>query len=414
MKKALILILFTFFNILNSNAQVTAKIGTQEWTAENLNVATFRNGDPIPEAKTKEEWLKAEAEKKAAWCYYDNNSTNGDKYGKLYNYYAVVDPRGLAPVGWHIPTYAELKVLENTLGGAEDAGQKLKSKSDWKKLKGNNSSGFNALPAGVRWIDGSFKYFGEHGEFWTLDEYNEKNAFSYKLNYETKWLNDGFFFKSSGHSVRCLRDANASTQGSFTAKDGTVHATVKIADQTWISHNLNVTQFRNGDNIPYAKSKEEWKAAENSKTPAWAYANFNEAENKKYGKIYNFYAVKDPRGLAPEGYHVASNADWNKLIESQGGSKIAGNAIRSTYGWDITDKALRTAKNSSGFSAVPNDKIFDDGTSTFNKSFANWWSTTLDSSKQPYFYLTSYLDGSFSKMSGDDLGAGHAVRCVKD
>jgi uncharacterized protein (TIGR02145 family) len=71
--------------------------------AENLDGYRFRNGDPIPEARTKEEWSKASP----AWCYYENDPENGTKYEKLYNWYALVDPRGLAPEGWHVPVKEE-------------------------------------------------------------------------------------------------------------------------------------------------------------------------------------------------------------------------------------------------------------------------------------------------------------------
>ena len=94
----------------------TVTIGTQEWMTKNLDVSTFRNGDPIPEAKTDEEWKKADEEGLPAWCYYDNDTANGAKYGKLYNWYAVNDSRGLATVGYHIPSDAEWTKLIDFLG----------------------------------------------------------------------------------------------------------------------------------------------------------------------------------------------------------------------------------------------------------------------------------------------------------
>jgi uncharacterized protein (TIGR02145 family) len=78
-------------------------IGKQIWMTENLNLDKFQNGDSIPEARTIEEWMNACENKQPAWCYYNNDSTNGEKYGKLYNLFAVIDSRGLAPEGWHIP-----------------------------------------------------------------------------------------------------------------------------------------------------------------------------------------------------------------------------------------------------------------------------------------------------------------------
>ena len=89
---------------IDGNIYGITKIGKQYWTTKNLNVSRFRNGDPIPEAKTKDEWIQAGIKKQAVWCYYDNDFKNGTKYGKLYNWYAVNDPRGLAPEGWDIPT----------------------------------------------------------------------------------------------------------------------------------------------------------------------------------------------------------------------------------------------------------------------------------------------------------------------
>ena len=77
-------------------------IGSQVWMNKNLDADKFRNGDPIPQAKTLEEWEEFSNKKQPAWSYYENDSVNGEKYGKLYNWYAVNDPRGLAPKGWHV------------------------------------------------------------------------------------------------------------------------------------------------------------------------------------------------------------------------------------------------------------------------------------------------------------------------
>lgn len=107
------------------------KIGNQIWMAQNLNVSRFRNGDSIPHAKSAEDWEKAGKEQKPAWCYYNNEPTNESRYGKLYNWYAVNDPRGLAPEGWHIPSDLEWKQLTDYIGGNVMAGKKLKSTKGW-------------------------------------------------------------------------------------------------------------------------------------------------------------------------------------------------------------------------------------------------------------------------------------------
>ena len=118
-------------NVQLVNAQDDVKIGTQVWTSKNLDVSTFRNGDPIPEAKSKEEWIKARKSKQPAWCYYNDDEQNVKTYGKLYNWYAVNDSRGLAPKGYHIPSDAEWSVLTDFLGGVVKAGEKIKSKTGW-------------------------------------------------------------------------------------------------------------------------------------------------------------------------------------------------------------------------------------------------------------------------------------------
>jgi uncharacterized protein (TIGR02145 family) len=94
----------------------TVVIGTQTWMAENLNVSAFRNGDPIPEAKTDEEWVRACNQFQPAWCYYKNNDNLGPKYGKLYNWWAIIDSREISPIGWRIPNSNDLKVLTNYTG----------------------------------------------------------------------------------------------------------------------------------------------------------------------------------------------------------------------------------------------------------------------------------------------------------
>jgi len=185
----------------------TVTIGTQTWTTKNLDVATFRNGEAIPQAKTDEEWKAAGKNKQAAWCYYENNSENGTKYGKLYNWYAVNDARGLAPAGWHIPTVEEWTVLSTFLGGEDVAGEKMKSTSGWNDDgNGTNSSGFSGLPGGFRFSNGSFGVVGILGYWWSASEYDGSDAWNRGLaNYDSVLYRnyDGKYF---GFSVRCVRD----------------------------------------------------------------------------------------------------------------------------------------------------------------------------------------------------------------
>jgi uncharacterized protein (TIGR02145 family) len=183
------------------------KIGSQVWMTENLNVARFRNGDLIPEAKTVDEWKKAGEEGKPAWCYYENNPANGEKYGKLYNWYAVNDPRGLAPEGWHIPSDKEWTTLIVYLGGEAVAGGKMKSTSGWNyKGNGNNSSSFSGLPGGHCNRHGSFNYFGKNGYWWSATESLTDNAWDRVLHHGDDNAYRNYYYKSNGFSVRCLND----------------------------------------------------------------------------------------------------------------------------------------------------------------------------------------------------------------
>ena len=180
------------------------KIGNQVWMTENLGVDYFRNGDAIPIAKTDEEWKKAGENKQPAWCYYQNDLTNGAKYGKLYNCYAVNDPRCLAPEGWHVPSDNEWKTLTNYLGGEDFARIKMKSTSGWKDTgNGTNVSGFNALPGGRRNNYGTFDFIGKYCYWWCSTEVNIYSAFCRTLHTSLGFAN---IFSGEGLSVRCLRD----------------------------------------------------------------------------------------------------------------------------------------------------------------------------------------------------------------
>ena len=194
---------------LNPTIQAqTVTIGKQVWMTKNLDVSTFRNGDPIPEAKTNEAWGAAGENKQPAWCYYDNDPKNGTKYGKLYNWYAVNDPRGLAPAGYHIPTDAEWTVLTDYLGGIVIAGKKMKSTSGWvKNGNGTNSSGFSGLPGGGRSYDGAFGLIGKHGCWWSAPEGGRDGAFCRYLDYSNVGVGRAYGYnEEEGCSVRCLRD----------------------------------------------------------------------------------------------------------------------------------------------------------------------------------------------------------------
>uniref|UniRef100_UPI00404A1350 TonB family protein n=2 Tax=Flavobacterium sp. TaxID=239 RepID=UPI00404A1350 len=193
------------------------KIGEQVWMSKNLNVERFRNGDLITHAKTNEEWKQAGERGVPAWCYYDNDPINGEKYGKIYNWYAVSDSRGLAPYSWHIPNDSEWLQLINTLGGQERAGAKLKENVPWciegyldfdyRSLK---QFLFNAIPGGQRLSNGVYNgkctsgyWFCSTENYISLtsgDEVYLQNLSHKIFAFDSKETN----FKKFGFSVRCI------------------------------------------------------------------------------------------------------------------------------------------------------------------------------------------------------------------
>jgi len=189
-----------------SNDAPTVAVGNQQWLGKNLNTTSFANGDPIPQAQTAEEWKQAGNNKQPAWCYYNNDPANGT-YGKLYNWYAVHDARGLAPAGWHVPSDSEWTGLTDYLGGETAAGKKMKSVSLWAKNgNGSNSSGIAGLPGGLRLSDGSFKELGMGGYWWSSSENTTVKAWYRFLFCLYGDAGRNNFRKGCGFSVRCLRD----------------------------------------------------------------------------------------------------------------------------------------------------------------------------------------------------------------
>lgn len=186
------------------------EIGKQVWMEKNLNVDKFRNGDKIQQAKSSSEWDSLNNLKQAAWCYYDNNPKNGEMYGKLYNWWAVNDKRGLAPLGYHIPSDEDWTILTDFLGGTEIAGSKIKSKTAWNdEGRSTNSTNFSALPGGYRSIDGIFYSVNDFGTWWSTTKFiipdGRFTIYSRDIDY-TSFVKRQIHDVSEGLSVRCLKD----------------------------------------------------------------------------------------------------------------------------------------------------------------------------------------------------------------
>ena len=259
--KCYLILLTTILLNSQSIAQINGKlIGEQIWTTSNLNVSKFQNGDVIFEAKTKAQWVKANEEKKPAWCYYQNNPQNGVIYGKLYNWYAVNDPRGLTPKGWHIPTNNEWEEMVSFLQkDFKDVNETLKTKTGWKQYEtggkevgsdceycngtgrrysnisykyitcaicggtggdrrfvkkrilsgnGTNISGFSAKPGANRFDNGGFnEYVGEVAIWWSSSESkSDGKSYGITLSNDLAIPIIEEYIKDYGSSIRLVKD----------------------------------------------------------------------------------------------------------------------------------------------------------------------------------------------------------------
>lgn len=189
---------------IDGNIYKTVQIGNQIWMAENLRVSRYRNGDLIPNVTDNEKWGEFET---GAWCNYDNNPNLNSEYGKLYNWYAVDDVRGLAPEGWHTPSDDEWQQLIEYLGGVDGAGGKLKEAgtNHWKEPNegGTNENSFSALPGGIRYREGAFVDHGYYGHWWSASANDTSYCY---MTFVKTTVGSGNGDKYSGFSVRCLRD----------------------------------------------------------------------------------------------------------------------------------------------------------------------------------------------------------------
>ena len=215
---------------IENNKYFTIKIGNQEWTAQNLRTTTYNDSRPIRNGTSKEDWSGGHSSI-GLYCYYNNFEDNIDKYGILYNGYTV-EFNNLCPVGWHVPSYNEFKILETYLtnngygyqGSGNDVGKSLASQTGWSlpldwttvDIEGNvgndplsnNSSGFSGLPAGYRDDTGKFEFEGLTSMWWTS---TPTTTDPYLINYWSLEFNGEYFYehfwvKKLGLSVRCIKD----------------------------------------------------------------------------------------------------------------------------------------------------------------------------------------------------------------
>jgi uncharacterized protein (TIGR02145 family) len=484
---------FILTGISTLNPFADTMICNQDWMVRNLELVTYRNGDSIPQVSNPAQWTNLTT---GAWCYYNNDSATGSVYGKLYNWYAVHDPRGLVPQGWHIPTYLEWSVLTSCMGGNAIAGGPMKDTGflHWNSPNSGatNSSGFTALPGGDRDSSGPFYSLGFNGLWWSADSVSPTRAryiYLYSYYEGVGWTDVSF---RTGMSVRCLKNAlpelttvppevtatNCISGGVISSDGGdpviakgvvwstspnpTVALTTKtndgtgvafynsiitglqpntmyylrayassnsgtgygneisfvntvadsdivICSQHWMTKNLKVTTYKNGDPIPQVTDPAQWA---NLTTGAWCYYNNDPATASVYGKLYNWYAVNDPRGLAPAGWHLPSVAELTTLSTCLGGDAVSGGALKEagTVHWVAPNTG---ATNSSGFKALPGGNRYDNG-SFYDAGYAGcWWTITPSVTGYAYYMYLTFDSEYMSKPNAAKTDA-FSVRCLRN
>ena len=215
---------------IDGNVYQTINIGDQLWMAENLKVTHYRNGDAITHITDNKQWANdidwGIDSKSGKYCSYENNDTYVSTYGRMYNWYAANDNRGLAPEGWHLPTDEEWKELEMYLGMSQadvddsswrgtDEGSKLKSTVGWNNHfdgtsgNGTNESGFSALPGGRRIATGDFGELGNYAYYFSATNApnidDSETTWNREIYYGER-ISRGYVYKMLGMSVRCIKD----------------------------------------------------------------------------------------------------------------------------------------------------------------------------------------------------------------
>ena len=208
------------------------------------------------------------------------------------------------------------------------------------------------------------------------------------------------------------------------ASNHTTFKEVKIGKQVWMAENLNVFYFKNGDAIPVVKTAEEWAKAGENQQPACCYYENNAENGKTYGLLYNWYAVNDQRGLAPEGWHVPTANEWYVLREYIGSDDLMGlgadildssevtfaKKLKSTSGW--ADKGNGT--NESGFNGLPAGVRLKDGSFHFLGQYVGWFSSTENNTLTAWGCSLRFDTGFLNYNNKGGKSYGCSVRCLRD
>ncbi len=192
---------------IDGNTYRTARIGEQTWMAQNLKTVTLSDGTAIPVVSDPAGWSTLET---PGCCWYNNDGDSIKKiYGALYNFYAAGSGK-LCPKGWHVPSDIDWNKLRDFLGDTLTAGGRLKEEGilHWKtpNTGADNNTGFSALPAGIRYFEGTYSSISSFASFWSSTEYNSSKAWYFSLYYSDSVALMNTTSRKDGFSVRCIKD----------------------------------------------------------------------------------------------------------------------------------------------------------------------------------------------------------------
>lgn len=376
----------------DGNEYSVVEIAGKRWLTSNLRTTHYNDGTAIPvvEGGT-DEWLALTT---PAACAPENNADYRDRYGLLYNFYAV-EPGNLCPKGWKVPSREELETLPfSTIKGSYSL---MAPDENWSsQYEPTNTTGFSALPAGML-FDNSW-LFGD-AYFWS-STFDDTQNFPASYLYLSMYSYMDTHYKRAAMSVRCVEDDSFvepepdPAPTSVTDVDGNEYPVVEIGGVTWMAANLRTPHLTDGTEIPIALGNDmSW----DEKTSPAACDFMDDPDNRPtYGLLYNYYTV-DTGKLCPEGWSLP---DWDQTQSLLDAVPSAADLMAPDSRWDYYNPT-----NASGFGALPG------GIATcyfWYTTDAGFW-TSYKSGDTPYYlYLSSspYIDYYY-------MTSGMYVRCVK-
>lgn len=369
----------------------TTIIGKQRWMAENLHFKT-----------------------KNAYCYGDREG-NCNIYGNMYTWtdamklkkkfqvtlYKDGNIQGICPDGWHVPTNDDWKVLRNYAGNMssyDGPATSLKSTSYWerddKSLPGADEFGFNALPGGERDFLGAYAGLGDYGIFWSSTQYGFDGAYIWEMNYDNSKVNDRFDGKDLAFSLRCIEDKTYKIQvkNTIAEKKTTIpvdtvkhYSTVVIGTQVWMSKNMD--------------DEAEGSSCYEEKT----------RNCKNFGRLYSWETANK---ICPEGFHLPTDNDWQKLIDYSkniNGNDSVAKSLMAKNAWWIAD-TISTGTDDFSFKALPAGYQKDSASFALLGSATRFWAASQDSTAHNFWQL-QLSSATFAK---DNATASEklSVRCI--